>query len=156
MSALLSIRAPSFRSDAFDTLLAVDKIASRASIPPTYPPTSAQREVRGCPPPGTSPCPYACVSVHVPYLGMTLDFTVPGTVKFTMTDYIKGMLEVLPADMDGEAATPAANHLFEVSPKPMLLDESKADMFHHNVAKLLFLCKQARPDIQTAVAFLCT
>ena len=29
-------------------------------------------------------------------------------------------------------------------------------MFHHNVAKLLFLCKRARPDIQTAVAFLCT
>ena len=29
-------------------------------------------------------------------------------------------------------------------------------MFHHNVAKLLFLCKQAQPDLQTAVAFLCT
>jgi hypothetical protein len=87
---------------------------------------------------------------------MKLDFTVPGTVKFTMTDYIKGMLEELPVDMDGKAATPAANHLFEISPKPMLVDESKVDMFHHNVTKLLFLCKWARPDIQTAVAFLCT
>jgi len=29
-------------------------------------------------------------------------------------------------------------------------------MFHHNTAKLLFLCKRARPDLQTAVAFLCT
>ena len=29
-------------------------------------------------------------------------------------------------------------------------------MFHHNVAKLLFLCKRARPDLQTEVAFLCT
>ena len=29
-------------------------------------------------------------------------------------------------------------------------------MFHHNVAKLLFLCKRARPDIQTAVTFLTT
>ena len=29
-------------------------------------------------------------------------------------------------------------------------------MFHFNVAMLLFLCKQARPDIQNAVAFLCT
>jgi hypothetical protein len=29
-------------------------------------------------------------------------------------------------------------------------------MFHHNVAKLPFLCKRARPDIQTAVSFLCT
>ena len=29
-------------------------------------------------------------------------------------------------------------------------------LFHHNVAKLLFLCKQARPDMQTVVAFLST
>ena len=29
-------------------------------------------------------------------------------------------------------------------------------MFHHHVAKLLFLCKQARPDLQTSVAFLST
>ena len=29
-------------------------------------------------------------------------------------------------------------------------------MFHHNTAKLLFLCKRARPDIQPPVAFLCT
>ena len=45
---------------------------------------------------------------------------------------------------------------FEVNPVPELLDDKTADMFHHNVAKLLFLCKRARPDIQTAVAFLCT
>jgi hypothetical protein len=37
-----------------------------------------------------------------------------------------------------------------------MLDKDKATMFHHNVAKLLFLCKSARPDIQMAIAFLCT
>ena len=92
------------------------------------------------------------------YLGMTLDYSTPGTVQFSMINYIKGMLEELPDDMAGEAATPAANHLFEVneSSAEMLLDKTMADMFHHNVAKLLFLCKRARPDIQTAVSFLCT
>ncbi len=90
------------------------------------------------------------------YLGMTIDFGTPGVVKFTMVDYIKKMLDKLPEDMNGEAATPAANHLFEVNSEPDLLDASTADFFHHNVAKLLFLCKRARPDIQTAVAFLCT
>ena len=50
-----------------------------------------------------------------------------------------------------------ANHLFEVnSTDPQLLDKGTTDMFHHNVAKLLFLCKRARPDTQTSVAFLCT
>ena len=32
----------------------------------------------------------------------------------------------------------------------------KADRYHHLIAKLLYLCKRSRPDIQTAVAFLCT
>ena len=67
------------------------------------------------------------------------------------------MLEDLPADMRGVATTPAANHLFDVNTKnPIYLDEEKSGLFHHVVAKTLFLCKRARPDVQTAVAFLCT
>jgi hypothetical protein len=37
-----------------------------------------------------------------------------------------------------------------------MLDEPTLVLFHHNVAKFLFLCKRARPNTQTAVAFLCT
>ena len=39
---------------------------------------------------------------------------------------------------------------------PTYLNEKEAMFFHRNVAKLLFLCKRAWPDIQTAVAFLST
>ena len=53
------------------------------------------------------------------------------------------MIEVLPEDMAGESATPAANHLHEVNDKAIKLDEKTAQFFHHNVAKLLFLCKRA-------------
>jgi hypothetical protein len=74
-----------------------------------------------------------------------------------MIDYIQDMLDELRAAMDGEGATPAANRLFEVNETdPVILDELTSVLFHHHVAKLLFLCKRARPDIQTAVAFLCT
>jgi hypothetical protein len=91
------------------------------------------------------------------YLGMTLDFSTPEKVHISMIDYIIDMFLDLPADMDGEAATPAANHLFEVNEiNPVMLDEEMAQLFHHIVAKMLFLCKRARPDIQTPVAFLCT
>jgi hypothetical protein len=45
------------------------------------------------------------------YLGMTLDYTKKGKVKILMLDYVMKMLADLPAEMDGEAATPAANHL---------------------------------------------
>ena len=90
------------------------------------------------------------------YLGMTLDFKILQKVQIQMFDFIDKMLKDLPADMDGTARTPAAEHLFTVNPTPKPLPEDTAVLFHHNVAKLLFLCKRARPDLQTAVAFLST
>ena len=90
------------------------------------------------------------------YLGMTIDFSEDGKVKFSMIDYVQKMLDSLPEDMGGESITPASNHLFEVNPEAVRLDEATSELFHHNTAKLLFLCKRARPDTQTAVAFLCT
>ena len=51
---------------------------------------------------------------------------------------------------------PAANYLFDVDQDPPLVDEERAQLFHAYVAKTLFLCKHARPDLQTAVAFITT
>ena len=48
----------------------------------------------------------------------------------------------------------AAAHLFDVNPECKRLDEETKEVFHHLVAKLMFLCKRARPDIQLPVAFL--
>jgi hypothetical protein len=73
------------------------------------------------------------------YLDMTLDFSVKGKVKVIMKDYIEDMLDELPSDMDGEAATPASDHLFTVNENPVLLDDETSQMFHTNTAKLLFL-----------------
>jgi Reverse transcriptase (RNA-dependent DNA polymerase) len=90
------------------------------------------------------------------YLGMTIDYEETGKCKIKMKDYIEEMLEDIPADMNGEAATPAASHLFDIDENAMKLDNETSKMFHHNTAKLLFLSKRARPDIQIAVAFLTT
>jgi hypothetical protein len=38
----------------------------------------------------------------------------------------------------------------------MPLDKSKADIFHSTVAKLLYICKRCRLDIQNTVGFLTT
>jgi hypothetical protein len=86
---------------------------------------------------------------------MVINYSVDGKVQIKMIDYIKEMLDELPKDMAGEAATPAANHIFTIN-DPILLDEDTSDMFHHHTAKLLFLSKRARPDIQMTVAFLTT
>jgi hypothetical protein len=90
------------------------------------------------------------------YLGMTLDYSEDGKVSVKMLDYVEGMLETATVDMRGEAATPAGEHLFAVNEDAEKLSEEEAQAFHHLVAKALFLCKRGRPDIQTAVAFLCT
>jgi hypothetical protein len=90
------------------------------------------------------------------YLGMTLDYSKRGKVKIKMLDYVDKMLADLPAEIDGEAPFPAANHLLTVNDDQIKVDEKKAHFFHTYVAKKLFLCKRARPDLQTAVAFLST
>ena len=91
------------------------------------------------------------------YLAMTLDYTKKGEVKIEMKQYVQNMLDTFPIKFkDGDAVnTPAADNLFKVDgSKP--LEKNQAELFHTTVAKALFLCKRARPDIQPIVAFLCT
>jgi hypothetical protein len=88
------------------------------------------------------------------YLGMVLDYTEEGRVKISMNQYVKEILHVLLTDMTGEALTPAAAHLFQVNPEVQKLELERKELFHQNVAKLLFLSKRARLDLQTAVVFL--
>ena len=89
------------------------------------------------------------------YLGMVLDFLDPGKVMVQMDKYVQDLLEMSPEEFRGEANTPASLHLFKVNEDGDLLTEDKATIFHHLVAKSLFLPKRARPDIQLAVGFLC-
>ena len=57
-------------------------------------------------------------------------------------DYIKNLLEEALHDMDGMAKTPAACHLFNVNNGAKKLPEEKAQLFHHIVAELLYLCRR--------------
>jgi hypothetical protein len=90
------------------------------------------------------------------YLGMTLDYSECGGVKVDMRAYLTKIDEEMPEDMAGTATSPAAAYLFSIKEGVPDLDEPTAEFFHATVAKLLFLCKRGRPDIQTAIAFLCT
>jgi hypothetical protein len=90
------------------------------------------------------------------YLGMILDYSEAGYVKIDMCANLQKILEEMPEDMDGTANSPAADHLFQIVDGIEDLDEPTKEFFHSPVAKLLFLCKHGRPDIQTAIAFLCT
>ena len=92
------------------------------------------------------------------YIGMTLDFSISGEVKITMTPYIREVIEDFSKYDPGSktACTPAADHLFKVRDDVKPISENLAQTFHTFVAKSLFATKRARPDIATAVSFLTT
>jgi hypothetical protein len=89
------------------------------------------------------------------YLGMILDFSVKGELTINMIPYVKMVLDSIPRDMMGRAATPAASYLYQVSEiDPVPLDAKTADAFHSHVMQLLYLAQRGRPDILEAVSFL--
>ena len=49
------------------------------------------------------------------YLGMTIDYSLPGKVIFLTINYIINILDDIPEYMKGESATPAANRLFDIA-----------------------------------------
>jgi hypothetical protein len=74
---------------------------------------------------------------------MTIDYSEDGKVKFIMADYVKGILDEAPLDIDRTAASPTANHLFSVNDKSDKIDAKRADLYHQLTAKLLYLSKHA-------------
>jgi hypothetical protein len=91
------------------------------------------------------------------YLGMEIDFSEKGKAKISMTEYVESMLVVFPEKIKSTdtAVTPASDGLFNEG-QGKKLNEERADAYHTMVAKALFLCKRARPDIQPTIAVLCT
>jgi hypothetical protein len=91
------------------------------------------------------------------YLGMELDYRKRGELKINMTKYVENMLNNFPVKLGKKdvAKTPSGDNLFNLGTGAKL-DTKRAEIFHTFVAKGLFLCKRARPDIQQAISVLCT
>ena len=51
---------------------------------------------------------------------------------------------------------PLTHQLSEVYVKDASMTEEMSKIFHTTTAKLLYLCKRARPDVQLPVLFMCT
>jgi hypothetical protein len=96
--------------------------------------------------------------VHT-YLGMTLDFTLPGKVKISMYKYIKEIILAFDkADPNGggNKTSDAPVNLFRIDEDCTKLDTKKSSEFHNIVAKTLYATKRARPDTCTSIAYLTT
>jgi hypothetical protein len=92
------------------------------------------------------------VGKKLSYLGMEISITEKG-VTIDMTFYAKKILE---EEDVVEMKSPCTRMMFIVKSSVNLLDEETRKWLHTKTAKLLYLAKRARPDILTAVSFLCT
>jgi len=81
------------------------------------------------------------------YLGMTLDYLTKGKVKISMYEYLDKLLVESPSYMNGSVKRPVASHLYNVDKEADKLPEEMAQLFHHLVAKVLYLLHRTRQDI---------
>jgi hypothetical protein len=86
------------------------------------------------------------------YLGMNISIRDEGTM-IDMSFYVSQVLE---NEEVKEAASPMTKTYYNVDEESRKLGEVEKKWFHSKTAKLLYLAKRARPDILTAVIFLCT
>lgn len=91
------------------------------------------------------------------YLGMGLETNQQGEIQLRMDAYIQGVLDEFEHDYKPlkKSTTPASIRLFNPG-TGKLLQKRDRSKFHTTVAKLLYLSKRARPDIQLPVLYLCT
>ena len=91
------------------------------------------------------------------YLGLRIDYSLPGKVVFSMFEYLEDIIMEAPADLKPNNCNyPCNANLFQVDETSPRLDPTTAELFHRLVARLLFAAKRSRPDIQLSVAFLCS
>ena len=74
-------------------------------------------------------------------------------MKLTMKSYLEEAIQAFGENVSVGAVTPASRNLFIVNNNLPLLETERAEIFHHVVAKLLYVAKRARVDIQLAIAF---
>jgi hypothetical protein len=92
------------------------------------------------------------------YLGMTLNYRVPGQLTIDMRAYVDQMKESFPeAPLQGAPPkSPWTEDLFKVDESGQMLEQEQKEQFHTTTAQGLSLTKHARPDIGPAIAFFTT
>jgi hypothetical protein len=93
------------------------------------------------------------------YIGMTLDYTVRGKVKITMSDYVYEILTAFDKaepKSGGTQSSAAPESLLKVDESCEKLKQDKYVEFHNLVANTLYATKRDRPDTCTTIAFLTT
>ena len=90
------------------------------------------------------------------FLGMDIEFLPDKTVAIGTPQHIDEAIEDFGEQLNTDVTNPAKAKLFHIYTQATLLDKEKAELFHSVTAKLLWVSKRSRPDIETAISFLST
>jgi hypothetical protein len=85
---------------------------------------------------------------------MDIEYTEQGEAKILMKGYLEEAIKEFTEECTHSAHTPAGAHLFEVNDECSKLNEDDRKLLHSITAKLLFVSKRGRPDIQVPISFL--
>ena len=87
------------------------------------------------------------------YLGMKIKIDDQRRIHIDMRDQVCEILDDCSEGIQSTVRTPAAKHLTDIDTNSTQLEKKRADEFHSTTAKLLYLEKRGRPDIETAIFF---
>ena len=87
------------------------------------------------------------------YLGMKICIKNK-KVTIDMRDQINELINFFDDNISGTVASPANKNLMNVDPDSKLLCSKKRENFHSTTAKLLYLVKRARPDMELVTTFM--
>ena len=91
------------------------------------------------------------------YLGMHVKINrKEKCIEIDMKEDLEKVIKDFSEEIHANVSSPANKQLFKVNESAEKLNKEKSDEFHSTTAKLLYYMKRARPDIETAIAFLCT
>ena len=85
---------------------------------------------------------------------MDIDMTNDGKFNIGMQEYINEAIEIFDEDVSTPVASAAYVNLTNIQESESLY-EQESDMFHSFVAKLLWVEKRMRPNINTSIYLLC-
>ena len=92
---------------------------------------------------------------HV-FLGIDIEITPQKTIEIDMSAQLQEAIEMFGEEINGIMSSIATHNLFKVTEDAEPLDSRKQEILHSVTAKLLFITKRGRPDLETLISFLTT
>ena len=87
---------------------------------------------------------------------MDIEFIGGKKVTVSTPYHVYEALEYFGATLKGNMLNPATSQFFTITNKEKGIDYEKKERYHSIISKIFWVVKRSRPDLETAVYFLCT